>query len=213
MINKVDIKEIIAQGMPNELELALQNNPALANEKIHLDKHSSDPLHLISDCIFNGILHNGSEAELTKILLHHGAALNGSEDSETPLIGAVSLGAESVAEVLLDAGADIYPTSVHGSTALHWAAYMGLPNIVERLLALGADTETRCSSFTSTPLFWAVHAIRYGASPDIDAISAAIKVLIDHGADTTTENFEGYAVKKLALDTGNQKIIELLNAA
>ena len=207
------VKSAIEKGDNTELDRLLTLNPALANTKIQWDSNTevkSDPLHYISDCIFYSVLTNGTEAKLARTLIKHGAKINGNEDSETPLIGAASLGAASVAKVLIDAGADIHATSVHGSTVLHWSCCVGLPDITEELIQQGAEIEKRCSGFESTPLFWALHAIGNDADQDHTGKIAAIKILIANGADKKTENNEGYSAIQLAKDTGNPVIVELL---
>ena len=207
------IKSAIESGNPAELDRLLTRDPALANTKIQWQSNSeetSDPLHYISDCIFYKLLTNGTEAQLAETLLKHGTEINGSKDSETPLIGAASLGAPNVAKVLLNAGADIHATSVHGSTALHWSCYLGLPEIVEELIQRGADVEKTCTSFESTPLFWAVHSIRNDRDKDHTGRIAAAKILIENGADKRCENNEGYSVLQMAKDTGNASVIKLL---
>lgn len=57
----------------------------------------------------------------------------------TPLGTAAAFGANEVAEVLLDHGADTERTSDHGNTPLHAAAANGNRALVELLLAHGAD--------------------------------------------------------------------------
>ena len=207
------IKTAIESGDLAELDRLLTLNPNLANKKIQWESNTevkSDPLHYISDCIFYKLLTNDTEAQLAKTLIKYGALINGSEDSETPLIGAASLGAASVAKVLIDAGADIHATSVHGSTALHWSCYMGLSEIAEALIHHGAEIEKRCSSFESTPLFWAVHSIHTDKDKDPAGRLASAKVLIENGANKRTENHEGYSVFQLAKASGNLEIIKLL---
>lgn len=209
----MSIKSIIKQGVASDLELALSENPELANTPIRWGKslsNTTDPLHYLSDCVFNNTLTCGNATELAKILLRHGALINGSDNAETPLIGAVSLSAEPVAKLLLNEGADIHATSVHGSTALHWASYVGMPKIANELINLGADIECKCTSFQSTPLFWGTHSIRYNDQSNDADIIATIKVLIEHGANLQTENFQNYSVQQLAQDTGNKELINTI---
>ena len=156
------------------MQRALVENPALANQTIHWvvnPPNESDPLHYVSDCVYHGWLTNGTESEIAGVLLAHGAVLEGSEERESPLIAAASLGAEKVARVLLEAGAALERTSVFGARALHWAAWMGLSSTADQLLQRGAQLEPRCSEFGATPLFWAVHG--YGPTgPSTSRISS-----------------------------------------
>lgn len=85
-------------------------------------RNGTDPLHDVSVCCFNRVLTNGNGAAVARLLLAFGAALNGSDGRESPLIGATSLNVEGVAEVLIRAGVDLELTSIFGANALHWAA-------------------------------------------------------------------------------------------
>ena len=129
----MELKEIIEQGLVDELKALLSDIPGYANQKITWGSRKeieTDPLHYVSDCVFNGLLTNGKEADIASVLLASGAHLEGSEKAESPLIGAASLSVEGVARVLIEAGADINAISIYGANALHWAAYVGLPGIV-----------------------------------------------------------------------------------
>lgn len=84
-------------------------------------------------------------APLAQALVEAGAPVNGEpEDSETPLITAASYGDASVAEVLIDAGADVEARAadtsggVPGGTALLHAAVFGMTDVVDVLVASGA---------------------------------------------------------------------------
>jgi ankyrin repeat protein len=65
---------------------------------------------------------------------------------------------ERLVTLLLERGADVNTANVHGWTALHQAAYGGLPPLVELLLAAGADPGASARGDGGTPLivalFW-----------------------------------------------------------
>ena len=148
------------RGEPEALQAALQADPALANQTIHWtlnQENQSDPLHYVSDCVFHEWLTNGTEAEIAALLLKHGAAINGTAGRETPLIGSASLGTQSIAKLLIEAGADLEATSVFGARAIHWAAWLGSAQTVDQLISHGAAIEVTCSQYNATPLIWAVH--------------------------------------------------------
>lgn len=94
--------------------------------------------------LFDGSLQWGKELPLIEALVQAGADLNfqrAREDgrkSDSPLIGASSLGAEEVGLRLLDAGARPELRGLFRETALHWAALLGEDRLVERLIE-GAD--------------------------------------------------------------------------
>ena len=206
-------RRAIEQGAVQAVRSALEADPALANRTIrwHLNQdNESDPLHYVSDCVGHGWLTNGKEAEIAALLLSHGAQINGTQGRESPLIASISLGAESVSRLLIEAGAELEATSIYGSRALHWAAWMGAPGTVELLIARGAQIEPKDSEFEATPLFWAVHGYGpHGPSPKKDQVRAA-QILIDAGADPRTVNKQGMSALELAKICERNDMFELL---
>jgi len=82
---------------------------------------------------------------IARALIEAGAPVNGRpRDKETPLITAASCGDAEVAQVLIDAGADIEAVSapdsggVPGGTALEHAAVFSMTGVVDVLVAAGA---------------------------------------------------------------------------
>ena len=127
------------------------------------------------------------------------------------MIASTSLGAERVSKLLIDAGADVERTSVFGSRALHWAAWMGASATVGLLIDRGAQIEVRDSEFGSTPLFWAVHGYGPdGAAQKRDQVGAA-KRLIDAGADPRTANKRGVTAIELAKTCERTEMYDLLS--
>jgi len=130
-------RELIERGDVGNLRRALDSEPALANQPIRWflnQQNESDPLHYVSDCVGQGWLTNGTEGEIAEILLAHGAAIDGTEARESPLIASASLGAEKVSKVLIGAGAQLESISIFGARALHWGAWMGAPSTVNLLV-------------------------------------------------------------------------------
>lgn len=157
--------DLIKRGDAEGVRRALTADASLANRPIRWrlnQQNESGPLHYVSDCVGHGWLTDANADPLAKLLITNGAKIDGDGRRETPLIGSVSLGAESVSRILIAEGAKLEATSVFGARALHWAAWMGAATTVQLLLARGAEIEARCSEFGATPLFWAVH----GYGPD-----------------------------------------------
>jgi ankyrin repeat protein len=208
-----EFRLLLEHGDAEGVRSALALEPELAHRTIHWhlnQDNQSDPLHYISDCIGNGWLTNGSEGKLTELLLAYGAEINGTDGRESPLIAAASLGADKVAQVLIEAGADMELTSIYGSRALHWAAWTGASATVALLIRQGAEIEVKDARFGATPLFWAVHGYGpNGPKQKRDQVGAA-RILIDAGAEPQTANKDGVPAIELARSCVKKDMCELL---
>ena len=67
-------------------------------------------------------------------------------------------------------------------TLLHHAAWIGAPDLVERLLARGADPVAPSGAHRDTPLAWAVHGSQHHRVPDRDFVGVAER-LVAAGAE------------------------------
>jgi ankyrin repeat protein len=208
-----ELRVLIKGGDVEGLRSALAREPVLANRTIRWflnQENESDPLHFVSDCVGHGWLTNGNEGAIAELLLAHGAAIEGTENRESPLIGSASLGAARVSKVLVEAGAELEATSVFGARALHWAAWVGTPSTVELLIAHNADIEARCSEFGASPLFWAVHGYGpHGPMPKKDQVGVA-RILIQAGASVETANKHGLSALELSKHCRTGDMYELL---
>lgn len=203
---------LIEHGDVEGVQRALERDPSLANRTIrwHLNQdNESDPLHYVSDCFSHGWLTNGREGELAKLLLAHGAAINGSPGRESPLIGSASLGAEKVSTVLIEAGAELESTSIYEARALHWAAWVGSSLTVQQLVSRGVAMEVKDSQFSATPLFWAVHGYGPNGPEKKDQVGAA-RILLAAGANARTFNKEGCSALEMAETCKSRDMYELL---
>jgi ankyrin repeat protein len=174
------------------------------------EERQSDPLHFVSDCVAEEWISDIKAAELATVLLAHDATVDGTNGRETPLLGATSLGAEQVANILIESGADVAATSIFGATSLHWAAYMGLPSTVEKLLQAGALLEARCTEFGATPLFWAAHGFGPRGPENSTGQIAAASVLIGAGAKIDTTNKDGLTAIDCSLRGNSSEMHDLL---
>jgi ankyrin repeat protein len=211
-----DFRERIESGDFEGLRAALAVEPARANATIrwYLNQwNESDPLHFVCDCVGHGRLKNGREGEIAALLVEHGARIDGTPGREAPLIAAASLGAEKVAKVLNDAGADPERTGLFGARALHWAAWTGEAGIVAQLLARKVEIEPRCTEFGATPLFWAVHGYGpRGPRAKKDQVDAARR-LIEAGAIVETANRHGVSSRRLAHGYTDLRMMALLESS
>lgn len=97
--------------------------------------------------------------ELQAVLSRHPELANASGTNGNDLLGmAAATCDERLVKVLLAAGADVGHQNVHGWTALHQAAYRGLPMLARILLDAGAPTNVSARGDGGTPLavalFW-----------------------------------------------------------
>jgi len=157
----MDVKTAIRSGDADALQQLLREDSSRANALVHWGKCRTHPVHYVSDMLFEGTLQKGKELLLVEELIRAGADLNFQRDgengkSDTPLIGAASLGAEEVGLRLLDAGARPELRGLFGETALHWAALLGEDRLARRL-SEGADLNLKDEKYQSTPLGWAIH--------------------------------------------------------
>ena len=162
----MDVKTAIENGDVAALSQLLRQEPARANELIRWGGRKNTclthPLHFVSDMLFEHKLAKGMELPLIDALIEAGADLNFQRDrqdgkkSDTPLIGAASLGAEEAGIRLVDAGARPELRGVFGETALHWAAMLGEDRLAARLIA-GSDLNLKDDEYKSPPLGWAIH--------------------------------------------------------
>jgi ankyrin repeat protein len=91
--------------------------------------------------------------------------------------------------------------SSYGSTALHWAAGKGRKEIVELLLANGADVNAK-NKDGETPLYLAAR----------DGRMDAVELLLTKGADVNAKNKDGETPLYLVAGDGRKDVVELLLA-
>ena len=185
----VTVKEAIEAGDAAALRHLLSEDPSLANALLRWGKDDSlrtHPLHYVSDMLFQGVLAKGLELPLLDALIEAGADVDfqPGAKSDTPLIGAASLGAEEAGLRLLAAGARPELRGIFGETALHWAAILGEDRLAARLIG-GSDLELRDTQYNSPPLGWAIHG-RYnspsgnkGNQVEVAALLVAAKAKVD----------------------------------
>ncbi|MDR3460077.1 MAG: ankyrin repeat domain-containing protein [Verrucomicrobiae bacterium] len=152
----------------------------------------------------------GNNPEVVNALLDHGAELNArsGRGASTAFYYAASNGKQAAAAALLARGADV---NEFGSTAefdgraytpLMGAACTGYPELVELLLAKGAQLEKK-NNFAATAL---MEAAKY---PYV----ATVKLLIEKGANVNAATPDGYTALIYAAYNGRMENIEALLAA
>ena len=175
------------------LKAALAANPVLANEGIVLkidgkiNPAKGHPLHRICDAVFANKISDNQAIEIAKIFLEYDADIDGfmvQSDRNTPLIAAASLHAEQLGLFYIEKGANIfYAPPGDGATALHWAAYCGEDQLVEKLIEKGANINQQDTSYQSTPCGWAIHVLESGETNNLRHQLICIKLLLKAGTD------------------------------
>ncbi|MEM9775638.1 MAG: sigma-70 family RNA polymerase sigma factor, partial [Chloroflexota bacterium] len=93
--------------------------------------------------------------ELSKILLEHGAVIDGLESEPfTPLHHAIITGQAEMVRFLLDSGAEVNQKAQNGLTSLHYAVLREELEIAEMLLGSGVALEAK-DNFEQTAVEWA----------------------------------------------------------
>jgi len=124
---------------------------------------------------------SGHAAVVEQLLAFHANPSHTSKKGATPLAAAIGAKHSPIVAALLDAGADPQPSlSDSGLTALMLAAAHGLPDIVQQLLAAGADVHHRDEQQRN-----ALHcAALYGFTADEgQPLLALLDALLRAGAD------------------------------
>lgn len=119
--------------------------------------HARHPVHAVCEQVFDGRLSDAEGFARAKALIGAGADLShrDPDTGDSLVTTAIRLAAPSLAHALLDAGAPHDVKGLLGARALHWAAIMGMPDLLERLLP-GADLTERDCDCGATPLGWAL---------------------------------------------------------
>lgn len=149
---EVERREILESRDVTRLRALLDQYPELAVEPmLHWCDHPRgvSPLAYVAMMRYDTSLGRWRDAPgtgpIARALLDAGAPVDGAiTDCETPLMTAASYGDVEVAQVLVDAGADLTATAsadaggVPGGTALRHAAVFGMDEVAEVLLTAGA---------------------------------------------------------------------------
>jgi ankyrin repeat protein len=132
--------------------------------------------------------------EIVHLLLQRGAPMSVFEAAATGY-------ADRVRRMLDDQPELLTSISHDGWTPLHLAAHFGRLDVVNLLLARGAEVDARSTNVTAnTPL----HAALAGAHP------AAARRLIDRGADVNAVEAGGYTPLHQAADQGDAEMVRVL---
>ncbi|XP_045316983.1 ankyrin repeat domain-containing protein 61 [Leopardus geoffroyi] len=148
-----------------------------------------------------------------RILCEHGAQVNARVDNSnkhSPLHLAITYGTYPVLSILAQNGAHINAVNESSMTPLHTAADMLNKEMMETLIACGADVNCVISSTGNTALKLAVCTASSKAGRTLAAGVNCIRLLLIHGAQVNARDHEGQTAIHEACFGGREAIINLL---
>lgn len=162
------------------LELGADVNLGASTELGVQDQQGMTPFHLAA---------GKGKISSMKLMLDAGAEieLKDGGTGSTALLAAVHGRRTEGIEFLINAGANLHATDVHGRTALHQATIEGVVEPVKVLLDAGADIQATDND-GKTPLHLAVQNIEEHSDPDI---AEPVDILLDAGADPFATDKDG----------------------
>lgn len=171
----------------------------------HNDEHAT-ALHFLASYIGP---ENLEEAEtparelnkMANILLKAGADINAKDILGNTPAQSLTFHTINLASTLLEAGTDIKAKNRNGDTLLHSFAWLDTPAALKMLIKAKADVNAQ-NNAGSTPLHTAVSC----------NVPKAIPVLLKAGTDMSIKNKMGKTALDLARESGNQKIVSVLEA-
>ena len=110
-----------------------------------------------------------------------------SDDSKGKLADAAQAGDMGSVRLMLSFGWPVDGHGPHGGTALHWAAWHGLADMVDLILAHHPSLENTNNEFHATPLGWAIHGSEHGWRRSAGNYPATVERLCAAGAKLPAE--------------------------
>ena len=134
------LRDAVDTGDVAALRDVLREDPGLVTVLVPAPEiQPTSPLTYVGMARFYGFAMHDRTGELTQALLDAGADKDDEARNGSPLICAASHGDADVIRVLLDAGADVELTHQEPDRPLRLAAAFGFPEIVDMLIAAGAE--------------------------------------------------------------------------
>jgi ankyrin repeat protein len=85
--------------------------------------------------------------------------------------------------VMLSLGWPVDARGQHAATALHWAAWNGMPDLVREILTYHPPLELLDNDFQGTPLDWTIYASKHGWPCSPGKYGEVAQLLLDAGAN------------------------------
>ena len=112
--------------------------------------------------------------------------------------------------MLLDKGADVTIIDDYGCTALFWTACRDHKDIVETMLARGADVNAKIDSRFPVPQYDGIAGYTPLHAACGKGHKAVVEVLIAHGADINAKAKNGQTPMSCAKKGPHEQVVELL---
>lgn len=128
-------------------------------------------------------------------------ALAGTTAAGADLVSAAEAGDAAAVRAELGNGANVNASDSEGTTALHWAAYLGNLDMAQALVAAGADASAQ-NAYRVQPI-----SLACGSGN-----GELVKLLLDSGADANAVRDGGETALMTAARTGNLEAVEALLA-
>ena len=159
--------------------------------------HAPHPIHALCDRVFDGRLSESKAHPLVIALIESGADLNHvhTANGDGLVTSAISLSCPDIAKALIRAGAPVHGQGLFAATPLHWAAIMGMPSLIEELLALESDITLRDAEFNSTPLGWAMEGWASPPRGSQGGQTGCAAILVEAGAVVEPQWSASYRVR------------------
>lgn len=196
-----DVNAVTEDGY-NAMRCAMGNESVLIVEA--LLEAGADPNQKIDG---ESILYRAVEnenTELVSLLLSSGADIETGTNDETPLSRAVFYEYPEIVKLLIDNGAEVEQKDKNGVTMMGLACERGRHEVVEALIAGGADVNASNYYDDHRPLYYAIR------SRDLDTVKSVVLA----GAELNYRSADDYGNTPLhqAVDYGEEEIVSLLMA-
>ena len=148
------------------------------------DGRELHPVHFICDRIFADQLDHDRGVALAQDMIDRDLHLDWRhpDNNDSLLIGSISLGVAAVARRLIDAKVDPLARGLFDASAIYWAAIMGMPDVLQRLLP-SEELYRRDTEFQCTPLGWAVERALSPPRGSAGEAADCAKLLVQAGSE------------------------------
>eukprot|EP01119_Soliformovum_irregulare_P010556 TRINITY_DN2604_c0_g1_i1.p1 TRINITY_DN2604_c0_g1~~TRINITY_DN2604_c0_g1_i1.p1 ORF type:complete len:1059 (-),score=337.43 TRINITY_DN2604_c0_g1_i1:28-3204(-) len=173
----------------------------MIKEGVNIDElgaNSSSALHVAV---------NSNNVDMVRLLLWKDASVDVRNDAGwTPLHEACMSSTAEICEILLDKGANPNSETNDGVSPLHYLVsrkfddISALSEVIQELVAKGADVNHCKNSNTETPLHYSV----------VKGMADNTKILLGHGADINAKSKRGFTPLHIAIMTASKELIEIL---